>query len=108
MKHKPAALFFYPVAGTGLNMFAYCIDNPVNTTDSEGDMPWWVKVLIGLAVIALCVIAVVATGGAGLAGAIAFGALKGAVFGALSGALSGGIIGCIGAAIGGGTYGREC
>ena len=71
----------------GLNLYAYCYNNPVNYTDSSGHMPDWAKWLIGGLVIAGLAIATIATGGAagGVAGFILAGALKGAVIGAVSG-----------------------
>ena len=83
----------------GLNLYAYCLNDPVNTTDPDGDMPWWQKLLVGVAVIAAVAVVAVATGGSGLVGAIAVGAVKGAVAGAISGAVLGGAIGGVTAAV---------
>lgn len=80
------------------NLFAYCFNNPVNMTDEDGQWPKWAtKVLIGVAVIAAVAVVTVATGGAGagVAGFIAAGALKGAVIGAASGAVIGGGLGAV-------------
>jgi RHS repeat-associated protein len=87
----------------GLNLYAYCYNNPVNYTDSSGHMPDWTKWLIGGLVIAGLAIATIATGGAagGVAGFILAGALKGAVIGAVSGALVSGVISGISSAIAG-------
>ena len=76
------------------NLFAYCLNNPVNRYDEDGYLSWpnWAtKVAIGVGVIALCAVVTVATGGAGagVAGFIAAGALKGAVIGAATGAAIG-------------------
>ncbi|MBQ8433830.1 MAG: RHS repeat-associated core domain-containing protein, partial [Clostridia bacterium] len=78
----------------GLNLYAYCGNNPVMGVDPEGHMPQWAKWLIGGLVIAGLAIATVATGGAagGVAGFILAEALKGAVVGAVSGALTNGIV----------------
>ena len=99
------------------NLFAYCSNNPVMALDPDGHMPWWCKLLIGVAVIAVLAVATVVSAGvagvgvgaafaAGFAGAaigtgvsgavvtVAAGAFAGAVIGAVSGAV-------IGAAIGG-------
>ena len=80
------------------NLFAYCFNNPVNMTDTDGDWPKWAtKILVGAAVIAACAVVTVATGGAGagVAGFIAAGALKGAVIGAATGAAIGAGTGAI-------------
>ena len=74
----------------GLNLYAYCENNPVMGIDSEGDLAWWHKVLIGVGVIAtLAVVAAVcvATGGAGACVAVSAcaGAIKGAAIGAVPG-----------------------
>ncbi len=39
------------IALNGLNLYAYCLNNPVNEVDDDGNMPWWLKLLIGLAFI---------------------------------------------------------
>ena len=48
------------------NFFAYCLNNPVNRTDINGNwsLPNWAKVVIGVAAIAVGVIATAVTGGA--------------------------------------------
>lgn len=91
-----------------LNLYTYCYNNPILGVDPDGNAPQWLKkavgavkdfasstvgkVVIGTAVIATAAIVTVATGGAGagIAGYIAAGALKGAVIGAVSGAVVGG------------------
>ena len=83
----------------GLNLYSYCLNDPVNSSDPDGDLPWWQKILIGVAVIAAVAVVAVATGGTGLVGAIAVGAVKGAVAGAISGAVMGGAIGGVTAAV---------
>lgn len=52
----------------GLNLYAYCLDDPINTYDLDGDLPWWRKILIGVAMIAAVAVVAVATGGTGLVG----------------------------------------
>ena len=80
------------------NLFAYCLNNPVNRTDVNGNwsLPNWAKVAIGAVAIAGLAVATVCTGGAAavicgaaLSGAIAGGA-SGAVIGAVGGGISGG------------------
>ena len=90
----------------GLNLYAYCRNNPVMYTDESGTMPDWLKWLIGGIVIVGLRIATIATGGAdaGLAGFVVAGAFKGAVIGAVSGALVSGTIGGITSAIAGNGF----
>ncbi len=64
----------------GLNLYAYCLNNPVMMTDPDGTIPKWLKWLFfGLAVAVIAVAAVVAcvaTGGAALvAAAVAIGGI---------------------------------
>ena len=89
--------YIQPTEINGLNLFAYCGNNPVMYSDNEGNMPNWLKWLIGGVVIIGLGIATLATGGAaaGVAGFIVAGAFKGAVIGAISGALVSGTIGGI-------------
>ena len=80
------------------NLFTYCLNNPVNRFDVDGNwsMPNWLKVTVGAVAIAGLAVATVCTGGAAavvcgaaLSGAIAGGA-SGAVMGAIGGGISGG------------------
>ncbi len=83
----------------GLNLYAYCGNNPVMAIDPDGTkLKWWQNLLIaigGIVIIAALAVTTVATGGAaaGLVGAIAVGALKGALIGAAVGAAVGAGIG---------------
>ena len=88
------------IALNGLNLYAYCLNNPVNEVDEDGNIPKWLKWLfVGIGaifVIAAAAILITATAGTaltGLAGAIAIGAAKGALIGATVGTIAGGVIG---------------
>lgn len=71
------------------NLFAYCLNNPVNRFDVNGNLslPNWAKVAIGAAAIAVGVIATAATGGA--AAPVLVASLKMAVTSAAIGAAVG-------------------
>ena len=45
----------------GLNLYAYCLDNPVMLTDDNGNVPKWLKWL-GVAALAVLSVALIATG----------------------------------------------
>jgi RHS repeat-associated protein len=88
----------------GLNLYAYCMNNPVTMTDSDGCAPEWLKWFgIGMAIVgAVLVIAAITvlTAGVGttvlagtLAGAIIHGAAVGALIGAGIGVTAGAVIG---------------
>ena len=87
------------IALNGLNLYAYCLNNPVNETDDDGNIPNWLKwLLFGIGVLlvtAAVVVLTTVTGGAAatLIGSIAIGAAKGALIGATVGTIAGGIIG---------------
>ena len=97
-----------PETAHGLNLYAYCGDDPVNFADPSGhdSLPNWVMWLIGGIVILGLGIATIATGGAagGVAGFILAGAFKGAAIGAVSGALVGGTVGGISSVINGENF----
>ena len=90
-----------PETINGLNLYAYCLNNPVNYYDPDGNwsMPNWLKWVIGGVVIVGLGIATAFTGGA--AGVILGAAFYGALTGAVSGALVSGVIGGISSAISG-------
>ena len=51
------------IALNGINLYAYCLNNPINNTDSNGDIPDWLKWLLGgLAFIGAIVLTVVSGG----------------------------------------------
>ena len=82
------------------NLFAYCLNNPVNLSDSGGNLPTWAKKLAIAAAVVVTVAAVaavtVATGGATTALACAaVGAAKGAAIGFVTGAVSGAATGAV-------------
>ena len=96
--------YIEPETINGLNLYAYCMNNPVMYTDSTGTSIWsdignWLKNnwqwVAGAAIVVGLGIAVIATGGAaaGVAGLILAGAFKGAIIGAVTGAVIGGVIG---------------
>ncbi len=92
----------------GLNLYAYCDNNPVVGRDDEGNMSFWAKLAIAVAaVVVVAVVAAVvtvATGGTGAAALCAVastfvGAAKGAVVGAVTGAISGAAMGAVTGAV---------
>ena len=90
----------------GLNLYAYCDNNPVASRDDEGDMSFWKKLAVAVAVVAVVavvaavVVATAGTGSALCAAATVFaGAAKGAVVGAVTGAVSGAVTGAVTGAV---------
>ena len=82
----------------GLNLYMYCMNNPIMMVDPSGYMPKWLsttlKITAGVAIIAGCVVGSILTGGAlsvALAGA-AIGAAAGGVGAGIATAVSGGDI----------------
>ena len=79
----------------GLNLYAYCMNNPVMMTDPDGTLPKWLKWLVGGLVLLATAVLTVATVGIGGAIAGAFGGglaasiIGGAVGGAITGAIAG-------------------
>ena len=76
-------------------MYVYCLNNPVNNSDSSGNLtiPNWAKVVIGVGTIVGLTVATTVTGG--VAGVILGAALNGAVYGGIGGAVIGGVSGAI-------------
>ena len=82
------------------NLFAYCFNNPVSLSDSEGNWPTWAKKVVAAVAIVAAVTAIaaitVATAGAGTAVACAaMGAAQGAAVGLATGAVTGAASGAI-------------
>ena len=79
----------------GFNMFAYCLNNPMNRTDSNGNwsLSNLAKVAIGVAAIAVGVVATAVTGGA--AAPVLIASVQMAASSAATGAVIGGISGAV-------------
>ena len=112
--------YIEPETINGLNLYAYCLNNPIMYTDETGTMPNWLKWLIGGIAFAGAVALTVLTGGSlapvfiGMGVSIALGgaidgtisAVRGGSFwdgfvnGAADGAMWGGILALVGATIG--------
>ena len=97
-----------PETINGLNLYAYCGNNPVMYTDPNGTAKWWQWFLFGVGaalVVAAAIVLTVASGGTagGLIGAIAIGAAKGALIGAAVGSA----VGIAGGAIYAGVTGAD-
>jgi RHS repeat-associated protein len=77
------------------NLFAYCLNNPVNRTDDSGylSMPNWLKVTVGAVATVAAVAVTVATGGA--AAPILIGVATSTLSGAAIGYVTGGTQGMI-------------
>ena len=89
-----------PDSINGLNLYAYCGNNPVNYLDPNGNAEWWQWLIFGIGVAVVAAAAIVlttVTGGAAATfiGAVAIGAAKGALIGAAVGSvvgIAGGVI----------------
>jgi len=78
----------------GLNLYAYCGNDPVNYIDPNGQIPEWIMWLIGVTVILSLGIATLAAGGVagGVAGFVFAGAFKGALIGGISSSIVNGFV----------------
>ena len=90
----------------GLNLYAYCDNNPVAGRDDEGNMSFWKKLAIAAAVVVtVAVVAAVVCATAGTAaplcaaGTVLVGAAKGAAIGAVVGAATGAATGAVQGAV---------
>lgn len=55
--------YLYIANINGLNLFLYCVNNPIMYVDSSGDLPQWVELLIGGALVVGVIALTIATGG---------------------------------------------
>ena len=90
----------------GLNLYAYCDNNPVAGRDDEGNMSFWKKLAIAAAVVvAVAVVTAVVCATAGTAAPLCaaatvfVGAAKGAAVGAFVGAATGAVVGGVQGAV---------
>ena len=94
-----------PESINGMNIYCYCVNNPVMFSDGSGcsPLPWWGKLLIGIGVVIVGAVVTALTAGTGAGFMAAFGAalLTSAKAVAVSTAISAGI----GLAMGGLTTG---
>ena len=91
------------------NLYAYCLNNPVNRSDDTGmaSLPNWAKISIGCATIAVLAAATIFTGGTAgvLLGAALTGAVSSSIGGAAIGAIAGGVSGGVQGALDGASTG---
>ena len=82
-----------PESINGLNLYAYCLNNPAMGYDPDGTLDWWQKLLIGVAFVLVGAAVTAATAGTGTGFVAAFGAalLTSAKAVAVSNAISAGI-----------------
>lgn len=106
--------YLEPKSVNGLNLYCYCLNNPISYCDPSGHAPQWLQVAggIGLGVgILICGVAIgiltARVGTATFLGAVAVGAAKGALIGAAIGVGAGAIAGGSGAMISGEEFGSS-
>ncbi len=101
--------YLAPDSINGLNLYAYCSNNPVMATDPTGTTEWWEVLLIGLGAIGGAIIGGLGGMAVGAIGGMligfCFGGIPGAIAGLIIGGFIGGVIGLIGGAIVGGMLG---
>ncbi len=81
----------------GINLYAYCLNNPVNTSDEDGTLPKWLKKLFGWIVAIFVVVA------AAVATVVTAGGFAGAIF-AVGSVIAGGAAATLGATIAAGAF----
>ncbi len=103
--------YLEPEAINGLNLYAYCGNNPIMYSDPNGTLKWyhWLGIIgavivVAAATVLTCGAAGIAIGGAGLAGAVIHGAAVGALIGAGIGIAGGAITGGIYSAVTGADF----
>ncbi len=74
-----ASLNISQIAQNGLNLYAYCLNNPMNQIDENGDLPKWLRKLLGWLLVAVIAVASIVSVGAVAFGAVAAGSLLGSV-----------------------------
>ena len=101
--------YLAPDSINGLNLYAYCSNNPVMATDPTGTTEWWEVLLIGLGAIGGAIIGGLGGMAVGAIGGMligfCFGGIPDAIAGLIIGGFIGGVIGLIGGAIVGGMLG---
>ena len=100
-----------PNSINGLNLYAYCGNNPIMYSDPNGTLKWYhllgiigAVIVFAAATVLTCGAAGIAIGGAGLAGAVIHGAAVGALIGAGVGVAGGAIAGGIYSAVTGADF----
>ena len=90
----------------GLNLYAYCDNDPVTGRDDEGDWSFWKKLAVAVAVVVtVAVVTAVVCATAGIAsplcaaGTVFYCAAKGAAVGAVAGAVTGAATGALQGAV---------
>ena len=103
-----------PDSINGLNLYAYCGNNPIMYSDPNGTLKWyhWLGIIgavivVAAATVLTCGAAGIAIGGVGLAGAVIHGAAVGALIGAGIGVVGGVAAGAIYSAITGADMGSS-